>query len=89
METPSSSENSLGKHGSIQTTNGDRNNVGHRPIPEHDIQEAHPIPVLGAKSQGQGRFKGVLRRKIKNYFLTAKTKILMKMDCEIISTQMV
>ena len=70
VETPSSSENSLGKHDSIQTTNGDRNNVGHRPIPEHDIQEAHPIPVLGAKSQGQGRFKGVLRRKIKNYFLT-------------------
>ena len=70
VETPSSSENSLGKHGSIQTTNGDRNTVGHRPIPEHDIQNAQPIPVVGATSQGQGRFKCVLRRKIKNYFLT-------------------
>lgn len=70
VETTSNSDNNLVTQCSIQTINGDKNNTGRRDIHGHDIQEARPIPVLGATSQGQGHFKGVLRRKIKNYFLT-------------------
>ena len=54
-EAPSNIDNTLGTRKMVQTLNGNKRTEGH--TLESENQNAHPIPVLGATVQSQGRLK--------------------------------